>query len=94
MDSSNHIQRMIDLKQGSMPFYSTGPTVITDMDSFPYHRFYRGVHTSDVPIVMEREAGWRKQCQANYTPIIKRQDFYYPNHCFQTATSRFKSENH
>lgn len=87
MDIKGHIQKMISSKQGSAPFYSSGPTVITDMDNFPYKRYYRGRHDSDVPIIMDREAGWRQRCENNYAPVLPALEVFYPNHCFQTATS-------
>ena len=83
----NHLQTIIQQKNGSIPFYSSGPTTITDTDHFPYQRFYRGQFNSDKPIVMDREAGWRAECKNNYTPIIEKIETFYPNHCFQSATS-------
>lgn len=49
------------------PYYANNNTVkkcITDFDVFPYTRWYRGVATSDNPIIIEREAGYRKVQQS------------------------------
>jgi hypothetical protein len=49
------------------PYYANNNTVkkcITDFDVFPYTRWYRGVATSDNPIIIEREAGYRKVKQS------------------------------
>jgi hypothetical protein len=81
----SNIKNIIALKQQSYPYYSTGTSILTDMDSFPYTRFYRGEYTSDNPIIMEREAGWRSRCENDYKPIKDIQTTYYPNHCFQAA---------
>lgn len=54
-----NVQRMIENKLKPYPYYATGHLPITDMDVFPYTRFFRGVYSSDKPIVMEREAGFR-----------------------------------
>lgn len=38
--------------------------ITTDMDNFPYNRFYRGMAACDQPRVFDREAGhrrWRNQ---------------------------------
>lgn len=44
-------------------YYATNDTVknvVTDFDNFPYIRFYRGVYGYPDPVIMEREAGFRK----------------------------------
>jgi hypothetical protein len=81
------VQRLIELKQSSIPFYSSGPSVKTDMDVFPYTRFYRGGR-SDQPYIMEREAGWRELRNKCYdVPVVSQDKKLYPNHCFQSAPS-------
>ena len=49
-------------KYSEQPYYATKRNVvqvITDYDELPYRRWYRGFPESDVPIVAEREAGYR-----------------------------------
>ena len=62
----NQIAKIISLKnQTNQPYMSSGPTIHTDMDTFPYPRFYRGKYDSTKAIVFEREAGWeprKDQC--------------------------------
>jgi hypothetical protein len=62
-------------------------SVITDMDHFPYTRFFRGVYNSTNPVVLEREAGWRPRRNACYSVNYCNDKGPYPNHCFETACS-------
>jgi hypothetical protein len=87
-----HIVRsQIERKKTYKPFFGTQNAVgsiITDMDHYPYTRFYRGVYNSTEPAVMEREAGWRKvvdNCYIDQSSCT--QSINYPSHCFQTACS-------
>lgn len=34
-------------------------TTLTDMDHFPYRRFFRGVYYESEPVIFGREAGYR-----------------------------------
>lgn len=89
INKANHsfIQNLITGKQNSTPYYSSGPSVQTDMDIFPYTRFYRG-GTGDLPHIMDREAGWKKIRNECYdVPVVSQNKEYYPNHCFQSAPS-------
>jgi hypothetical protein len=83
----NNVKHQIELKKNYKPYFATlkiGDDVITDFDTVPYKRWYRGIATSDQPIVAEREAGWRNRAIIpNYSKIQKT----YPSHCFQTACS-------
>lgn len=85
MDSN--IAKIISLKNQDKPYYSTGTCVITDVDSFPYQRFYRGRYDSEDPIVMDRVAGWRPRCDNDYVAVPKKIEVKYPNHCFQAAST-------
>lgn len=83
-------KRMIERKKNHKPIYATvedTKNVITDMDHFPYTRFFRGVSYFPNPIVMEREAGWRPVQNSCYhmNRVLKPRE--YPNHCFETACS-------
>lgn len=63
--------------------------VDTDMDHFPYSRFYRGIYDCDRPRVMDREAGFRRlrpQAYAPYTPDAPPPPPPYSG-CFQIACS-------
>jgi hypothetical protein len=83
----NEVQQLIKLKNQDRPYQSSGPKVITDMDTFPYPRFYRGRYESEIPVILEREAGWRKRCDNNYVYTPERVELPYPNHCFQSAVT-------
>jgi hypothetical protein len=89
-NSINSVRKMINKKQRSDPFYATESNianVITDMDHFPYTRFYRGRYDSTNPIVFEREAGWRPNNNTCYTPNYTIPEQPYPNHCFSGSCS-------
>ena len=72
----NNLQDQINIKKGPVPYFSTIQTntnVLTDYDTFPYTRYFRGVAESTVPIVAEREAGWRprnEDCYNSYYVYI------------------------
>ena len=60
----NSIKKQIELKKGNKPFLATtehATGVITDHDVFPYPRYFRGIAISNIPVVAEREAGWRNR---------------------------------
>uniref|UniRef100_A0A6C0LZE6 Uncharacterized protein n=1 Tax=viral metagenome TaxID=1070528 RepID=A0A6C0LZE6_9ZZZZ len=88
----NSVRKQIELKKGSDPYHATmsqSVQVLTDHDTFPYPRYFRGVPDSNVPIVAEREAGWRPRndsCYSVNTPNLPQYPSY-PNNCFQSACS-------
>jgi len=92
-----NIQKQINKKLQNKPFYATtenSVSVITDYDTFPYPRYFRGHWNSSIPIVAEREAGWRPRfdsCyeigKSNIQDINKNILNEYPDHCFQSACS-------
>jgi hypothetical protein len=86
-----NVREQIARKKGYNPYYATtnqSTQVLTDYDTFPYPRYFRGVPTSSAPIVAEREAGWRPRhdnCYKVLEPMMKERN--YPNHCFSAACS-------
>lgn len=68
----------------SKPFYAEPTRIETDMDSFPYPRYFRGDPNQTNPVVFEREAGWRA-----VPPIIKSpvQSGLIPHLCFEAPCS-------
>ena len=89
-ENVNSVRSQINKKNGSSPYYATigtASSVITDMDSFPYNRYFRGQYNSSVPIVFEREAGFRRISTSCYDKTIDRGMPQYPNHCFQVPCS-------
>lgn len=91
-DSNVHgIYDKITLKKGYKPHLATvndSRNVITDYDTFPYPRWYRGIPDSTQPIVAEREAGWRPRHDSCYKVLTpKYTDNNYPNHCFEGSCS-------
>jgi hypothetical protein len=72
------------------PYYATqdtGSSVLTDHDTFPYPRNWRGNPYSDTPIVNEREAGYRPRFDNCYKLVEQPQKYPYPDHCFSPACS-------
>jgi hypothetical protein len=71
------------------PYYATltnAGNVITDVDNFPYNRFFRGKYNNPNPTVMERQAGFRKvnnSCYAAKCQIDKS----FTDYCFQYPCS-------
>lgn len=84
------VRKQIQLKQSDKPFYGNAnmaTSVVTDMDNFPYNRFFRGVYNSSDPVVFEREAGWRPVQNNCYSTNIIKQKEPYPNHCWESSCS-------
>ena len=68
-------------KYSEQAYYATKKNVvqvITDYDELPYRRWYRGFPESDVPIVAEREAGFRPLIRKIYIENKKQ-----PEQCFE-----------
>jgi hypothetical protein len=71
----------------SKPYYcrqGEAMNVVTDMDHFPYSRYYRGIYSNPNPIVMDREAGWRNHDDECYKPKYE-YEIPYPNHPFKSS---------
>jgi hypothetical protein len=70
MNNEQYVQREIQKKLNSFhPYYPTTQSIFhikTDMNTFPYQRFFRGQRDSYHPIVWDREAG--------FSPIIANLD--------------------
>jgi len=84
------VQGLIKRSQQPIPLYVTADipsSVITDYDTFPYPRWFRGVYDTPSPIIAEREAGYRVLQSNSY--IGKRVDEAEKpvGHSFQTACS-------
>ena len=86
------IRHQIALKKSNIPHFGTSnqvSSIITDMDHFPYTRYFRGVHNSAEPVVFEREAGWRPTHDPCYKGSCDKSEENpsYPSHCFEAACS-------
>lgn len=86
-----NVLSQIERKKSYQPYWATEQTaslVLTDQDSFPYNRWWRGDYQSSMPIVAEREAGWRPRQDACYS---KKPNMHNPpplaNFCFETPCS-------
>lgn len=74
-----------------LPYYPRTNDVnrcITDMDNFPYNRYYRGQSNANYPIVYDRAAGWRPRFDKEYsaTPYLVAKS-EPTNHCFESPCS-------
>lgn len=97
MNNQIFIKEMIQKKNSHLPYTPSGDAIkyiITDIDHFPYKRFYRGIYNDMIPHIWEREAG--------YFPLQNNRDrtmifpVEYPNHLFQvpctTILPNFKKD--
>jgi hypothetical protein len=74
----------------SKPWYASAElatSVITDRDTFPYQRFYRGKFNEENPRIFEREAGFRKLNNPCYTPMYVYPEETQPNLCWEGPCS-------
>lgn len=61
-DSSCTLKQMMAQKNSYEPYFVRGKDIkmmITDMDSFPYRRFFRGIYNDPEPMIHSRYAGYR-----------------------------------
>lgn len=83
------MENIFDLMKQKMkpkPFFATNnmvKTIITDMDHHPYTRWYRGRYYLDNPVIMDREAGFRKINNSCYQLIIPKEKEIDPEHCWE-----------
>jgi len=58
------MDRLIDKKNNyNIPYYATKNTIKqfpTDMNVFPYTRYYRGIYNLPMPVIFDRKVGYRK----------------------------------
>jgi hypothetical protein len=89
----NSIQEQIRRKQSDKPHHATIGDVagfITDVDHFPYTRNFRGLYSSNMPIIYGRDAGWRPRRDECYRPEQQTYPKIKPNHCFSGACNGVK----
>jgi hypothetical protein len=56
-----NLKKNITLKNACTPYFTSADTImssITDYDTFPYPRWYKGVYNSQTPIIDKRQAGY------------------------------------
>jgi hypothetical protein len=88
-DNFNIVQYMIRQKQNyDAPYYATNEIryIQTDMDHFPYSRYFRGVYNVNKPVIFERETGYRptnNSCYRKIVPVVRIE----PNMCWENACS-------
>ena len=71
LNNIQNVRNQIALKKQSLPYYGTSAdalSIITDYDTWPYPRRFRGIPASAAPVLMEREAGWRGVYNNAYRP--------------------------
>ena len=89
----DEVRYRIALKMNSnFPYYATKEctrSVITDMDHFPYRRFYRGEYHSIDPIILEREAGYRQRQDRKYIQLVE-STVVRPEYCWQYPCTSIK----
>jgi hypothetical protein len=88
--NTTNIRYQINQKKKSIPYYGTlesGSGCLTDMDNFPYKRYFRGIPDSPYPIVAEREAGWRPVNNDCYNVEDPTKIKNIHKNCFESACS-------
>ena len=73
----------------SSPYYARKKTILgmeTEMDYFPYNRFFRGEIGNPEPTIFDRKAGY-KPIEECYKPFFYHNKPQYQNYCFQTAAN-------
>ena len=90
MNNIKNIHNLIKQKESCRPFYGTvqeAGSITTDYDHFPYTRWYRGVPEITMPIIAEREAGFRTiENNCCYFPK-KHIEMVRPTYCYQAPCS-------
>ena len=89
-NSIETVRSLINKKNTTRPYMASGnvvSNVITDMDHWPYTRYFRGVYYFPDPIIMEREAGFRPREDNCYNLNIPMTEVPENNLCFQSACS-------
>ena len=95
-DIQNNMNRkMIDLQirkkiQYKKAYYATEDSsmlITTDMDRFPYPRWFRGVPEQDKPVIIEREAGYHMILKQKKEKPAVSEYSEYPKHIFTSPCS-------
>lgn len=86
------ISQEIEKKKSYTPILATSTLLYktkTDMDQFPYQRFFRGKMYSDKPHIHEREAGFRLLDTKGYQQSCSTPTYIEPPYstCFQNPCS-------
>ena len=89
LQNMTNIQYQIQRKKyNETPYFATKSNVtqvITDYDELPYRRWYRGIPEVNIPIIAEREAGYRPLIKNIY--ITEKSEPEKIHHCFESACS-------
>lgn len=62
LESDNMLQYAIMMKNSDYLHFPQNcqiKSALTDMDHFPYRRFFRGVYNESEPVIFGRQAGYR-----------------------------------
>jgi len=86
-ENVENVRKQIELsRKGFIPTSNLAKKIITDYDTTPYPRWFRGDYRNTEPIIAEREAGYRPQENSCYSKKFI-SEVKYPNHCFESACS-------
>lgn len=78
------------LQNLNVPYYPTTSTVKstpTQVNHFPYTRFFRGDYRQPYVQFFDREAGWTPQDNACYKNIYRETKSLPPDYCYQAPAS-------
>jgi hypothetical protein len=83
----NGIRQKINYNCPYYPTLDEVTSVVTDQDTFPYPRYFRGKYNCSEPRVFEREAGFRTRNDNCYRINCSGAPVYKPNYCFSIPCS-------
>jgi len=84
------IKLEIEKKKQSQPYYPDPQLIFqvkTDINEWPYQRYFRGKKDSDRPVVWEREAGYSPILTSINTKNQVNENTLFANCCFQIPCS-------
>jgi hypothetical protein len=88
--NSSLIQMEIEKKNQTSPYFTPPNWVMnlkTDMNVFPYTRYFRGKQNSYTPFIFDREAGYSPICYQIKNKTTSNQNLITANVCFQMPCS-------
>jgi len=83
----HEIQQKIKCPQPYFPPSYSVSRVHTDMNVFPYTRYFRGRQNSMSPYIFDREAGYSPICEQTTTKKTNNQSLLLADVCFQMPCS-------
>jgi hypothetical protein len=84
--NSDFLKHEIEKKNNFIPYHLQNnfvKNIKTDMNIFPYNRYFRGKQNSDSPHFFDRQAGYSKICNQTSQSKLSNQNLILADCCFQ-----------